>query len=226
MNRSSTTKVEKGMRYGRDISMSVFPRQRSLKFIQGCDCAHRHVPSQPLILEMRDIGSFPNRTHQRRKHSSCHNSYNQSGPSVQSQTIAHDWPGPLWIVNVRCHEMENSPQIHKLHKLNFSMCRIPSTSSPHSIKTLINHSNFILNLSHFSISIPGYTHKQNKTTDNLKSNHLLSFISSASAFGDRHHSNWLTLRQFRPTLSHSPVQYPVICNGRVLIPVSFLALKK
>jgi hypothetical protein len=63
-----------------------------------------------------------------------------------------------------------------------------------------------------------------KTTDNLKSNHLLSFVSSASC--DRQRSNWLTLREFCRTVSHSPVQYPVISNGSALSRVFFAAVKK
>jgi hypothetical protein len=54
---------------------------------------------------------------------------------------------------------ENSPQIHELHKLKFSIFRIPSPSSPQSIQTLINDSNFILKSARRSISISGDTYQ-------------------------------------------------------------------
>jgi hypothetical protein len=64
----------------------------------------------------------------------------------------------------------------------------------------------------------------NKTTDNLKSHHLLSFVSSASCH--RQPSNWQTPGEFCPTVSHSSVQYLVISNGRVLIQFSSPLSKK
>jgi hypothetical protein len=64
-----------------------------------------------------------------------------------------------------------------------------------SIQTLIKDPNFMLKSARSQVQ--SHDTRSNKTTDNLKSNHSLSFVSSVSC--DPQRSNWLTPGEFRRT---------------------------